>query len=75
MTGRAPTPALADRVRAALKREREAGAPVIARGLGVAHHVVLRHLRAGVAAGWARFDRMDGAMHVFAFVDAAGGKA
>lgn len=64
---RVGSPALEERVRAALRREGQCDAVTLAHGLGSKGGVVHGVLARGVAAGWARVER-EGRPKVFAFV-------
>lgn len=68
MSGPKVGPTLDERTCAALRREGEAGAPVLARGLGERQTSVHGALRRGVRHGWARVARKEGLVTIFAYV-------
>jgi hypothetical protein len=70
MTARIDTrsASLTDRVKASLRREGEASAQTIARGLGGVAPSVHGVLKRGVEQGWCRLARRDGQTGIYAFV-------
>lgn len=67
-------PTLTERVQRALRREGEAGTGLLARATGKSAGTVKAVLDKGVAAGWCRLVRKDGAHGVYALTRADGSR-